>query len=112
MNSLISMILVLSSQNDYRSRRVTEICKGRVFCSDRTVFTNLHAHKGEFQILRITFKAFLTFPSLVTLPLSLTTHSSPESLSSVCVSSPTHTSDSLALLRILCAWTSRSPELL
>lgn len=36
MNSLISMILVLSYQNDYRSRRVTEICKGRAFCSDRT----------------------------------------------------------------------------
>lgn len=36
MNSLISMILVLSYQNDYRSRRVTEICKGRAFCSDTT----------------------------------------------------------------------------
>ena len=64
MNSLISMILMLSYQKDYRSRRVTEIYKGRAFCGNRTVFTNLHTHKAEFQILQLKFKAFFTSPLL------------------------------------------------
>lgn len=40
------------------------------FWGDRTASTSFRAHKGQFQILHLTFKAFLT-----SLPLSLTTHS-------------------------------------
>lgn len=60
MNSLLSMILVLSYQNEYRLRRVTDLQKS--FCYSRPLFTSLHAHKAEFQILHLIFKAIFTSP--------------------------------------------------
>lgn len=113
MNSLISMILVRSYQNDYRSRRVTEICKGRTFCGDRTVFTNLHANKAEFKNLYLTFKPFFTSPFTLSSVL-VSSHSLPfwVFVLHLCFLSPAHTSYSLALLTLLCTWNSRSPKLI
>lgn len=99
------MILVLPHQNNYRLRRVTEICKGRAFCGDRTVFTNLHAHKAEFQNLHLTFKTFFISPLLKSSVL-VSSHSLPFFVLHLSFSSPAHSSDSLALLRLLCAWNS------
>lgn len=78
-NNLISMILVLPYQNNYRLRRVTEICKGRAFCGDRTVFT-----KRNSKISISHSKLSLSLLYSKALSLSLLIHS--PSLSSICPS--------------------------
>lgn len=94
MNSFFSMILVLSYQNKYRLMRVKNLQK--LFCGNRPV---LHAHKAEFQILHLTFKALFPSPFFTSL-LNSALVSCPSFPSWVfafhlCFLSPAHTLHSL-----------------
>ena len=102
-NSLISMILVLSYQNDYRSRRVTDLQRKSILwwyncihklARSQSRNSNSPSHVQSFLYLSFTLSSVL-----------VSSHSFPfwVFVLHLCFSSPAHTSDSLALLRLFCA---------